>query len=111
MLGYLDASSFFMIAIQAFWLVALAAADRIAISPLLPISLAIRSTSTWAMPWAVAWLTKRLRQPGLVSESNVTTLVPAVMACLIASQGALGSSAEMTRALKPCCAAVLMNGT
>src|SRR5438128_1886718 len=102
MWGYLEASSFFMIAIQAFWLVALAAALRMAISPDLPISLAMRSTSTWAMPWAVAWLTNRSRHPGPVSESKVTILVPADIACLIASHGALGSSAEITSALMPC---------
>src|SRR5690348_4570390 len=99
MFGWLAARSFFIVAIQAFWFVALAAAERIAISPESPISLAIMSTWTLAMPSAVAWLTNRSRQPGPVSESNVTTFEPADMACLMASHGALGSSAEMTSAL------------
>ena len=64
--------------IQAFWFVALAVADRIAISPSSPICSAIRSTWTLAMPSALAWLTNRSRQSGSVSESKVTTLVPAV---------------------------------
>src|SRR6476646_4978194 len=111
MFGWLAASSFFIVAIQAFWLVALAAADRIAISPESPMSWAIMSTCTLAMPSAVAWLMNTSRQSGLVSESKVTTLMPADMACLRASQGADGSSEEMTMALVPCWVAVLMNGT
>src|SRR5580765_7306195 len=111
MFGWLAARSFFIIAIHAFWLVALAAADRIAISPESPICLAIMSTCTLAMPSAVAWLTNTSRQSGLVSESKVTTLMPADIACLSASHGADGSSEEITIALVPCCVAVLMNGT
>ena len=44
MFGWLAARSFFIRSIQAFWLVALAVADRIAISPASPICLAIMST-------------------------------------------------------------------
>ena len=72
---------------------------------------AIMSTCTFAIPSAVAWFTKTSRQSGLVSESKVTTLMPADMACLRASQGADGSSEEMMIALVPCWVAVLMNGT
>src|SRR6476619_6251336 len=101
MFGWLAARSFFISAIQEFWLVALAAADRIAISPESPISLAIMSTCTLAMPSAVAWLTNTSRQSGLVSESKVTTLMPADFACFRASHGAEGASDEMTIALVP----------
>src|SRR5665647_1078017 len=68
MFGWLEVSWVFMRSIQAFWFVALAEADRIAISPVSPICLAIMSTSTLAMPSAVAWLMNRLRHSGLVSE-------------------------------------------
>ena len=61
-------SSCFMYPIQAFWLVAEAAADTIAMSPVELICFA--STSTSLVPiWAVdAWLMNRFRQPG-ASES------------------------------------------
>ena len=54
MFGWLAASSFFISSIQAFWLVALAAADRIAISPESPISSAIMSTCTAIRAFASA---------------------------------------------------------
>ena len=61
-------SSCFMNPIQAFWLVAEAAAETIAMSPLLLICLASRSTSLVPI-WAVeAWFTNRFRQVG-ASES------------------------------------------
>ena len=60
------------------------------------------------MPSAVAWLMNRSRQSGLVSESNVTTLVPASRASLSAPQMAFGSLAETTMPSTPCWAAVLM---
>ena len=82
MFGWLAASSFSITSIQAFWLVALAAADRIATSPASPICSAIMSTWTLAMPSAVAWLMNRSRHSGLVSESKVTTLAPASRASL-----------------------------
>ena len=57
-----------MYPIQAFWLVADAAADTIAIWPLLWISLASRSTSLVPICAVDAWFTNRLRQLG-ASES------------------------------------------
>src|SRR4051794_27565511 len=111
MFGWSEASSVFIWSIQAFWLVAFAAAERIAISPASPICSAIMSTCTLAMPSAVAWLMNRSRHSGLVSESKVTTLVPASRASFSASQIASLSLAETIRAATPCWAAVLMNGT
>ena len=90
---------------------ALAAAERIATSPESPIWSAIMSTCTWAMPSAVAWLMNRSRHDGSVSESKVTTLVPASRAALMESHRALGSLAEITSALMPCWAAVSMKLT
>src|SRR3954453_21940393 len=52
-------SSFFITSIHAFWLVALAVADRIAISPASPIWSAIMSTWTLPMPSGLAWLMNR----------------------------------------------------
>ena len=57
MFGWLAASSFFISSIQAFWLVALADADRIAISPRVADLLGDHVDLTLAMPSAVAWLT------------------------------------------------------
>ena len=93
---------------QAFWFVALAVAERMATSPSSPICSAIRSPCTFAMPAASAWLMNRSRQSALVSESNVTTLVPASRASFSASQMAFGSFAATSRAERPCWAAVLM---
>src|ERR1700749_4464960 len=53
-----------MYAIQAFWLVALAAADTIAIWPVSPISEASRSTSLVPIPSVDAWLMNMSRQVG-----------------------------------------------
>ena len=104
----MDASSSSIVAIHAFWLVALALADRIAISPEPPICSATSSSCTFAMPSEVAWLMNRSRHSGSVSESNVTTLVPASRASLSASQIADGSLADTISAPTPCWAAVLM---
>ena len=90
-----------MMSIQAFWLVALAAAERIATSPESPICSAIMSTWTLAMPSAVAWLMNRSRQSGFMSESKVTTLVPASRASLSESQSASASLAETISAPRP----------
>ena len=65
MSGWSAAKISSIVAIQAFWLVALAAAERIATSPASPICSAIMSTWTWAMPSAVAWLMNRSRQVGV----------------------------------------------
>ena len=111
MSGYSEAAYSCMSSIQVFWLVALAAAERIATSPAPPICSAIRSTCEVAMPSASAWLMNRSRHSGSVSESKVTTLVPALLASSRASQMAVGSLAETTRLSTPCWAAVLMNGT
>jgi hypothetical protein len=66
----------FITSIQAFWLVALAVAERIAISPLLSICLAI--DSTWFLPTSsvVTWLMKTLRASGATSESMPTIFTP-----------------------------------
>ncbi len=55
--------------IQVFWLVAVWAADRIAIWPLSPICWAISCTSVRPRSSALAWETKTSRQLALVSES------------------------------------------
>ena len=65
--GFLSSS--FMKPIHVFWLVAFGVADRIAISPLLPICLASTCTSERPRSSALAWLMKRLRPAGAVSES------------------------------------------
>ena len=70
--------------IQAFWLVALAAADRIAMSPVLLISLASRSTSDVPICSVLAWLMNRWFGQ-VTSESKETTLMPA--ACAWPSDG------------------------
>src|SRR6185437_7881933 len=67
MFGYF-LSCCFMNPIHAFWLVADAAAETIAMSPLLPVCLASRSTSLVPIAAVEAWLTNSWRQVG-VSES------------------------------------------
>ncbi len=111
MSGWFAASSSSISLIHSFWLVALAAAERIATSPLSPICSAIRSTWLLAMPAASAWLTKTSRNCGSVSESIVTTLVPALRASSRASPMAVGSLAETTSAPARCWVAVLMKLT
>src|SRR5258708_13184638 len=100
MFGYFF-SSCFMWTIQAFWFVALAAADRIAIWPLLPISLASRSTSEVPICWVLAWLMNRWLGllPQLTSESNATILIPAEAAWFSDGHSADGSLPAMTIAL------------
>src|ERR1022692_3492211 len=93
-------SSVFMYPIQAFWFVAEAAAETIAISPLLWISLASRSTSLVPI-WAVeAWFTNRFRHAG-ASESYVTTVMCLAMAEFSVGQSAAGSVADTISALAP----------
>jgi hypothetical protein len=60
------------------------------------------------MPSAVAWLTNTSRHSGLVSESNVTTLVPPCRASLSAPQMASLSLAETTMTSVSCWDSVLM---
>src|SRR5437867_13372761 len=83
-----------MYLIQAFWLVAVEAADRIANSPLYPISFA--SSWIWLRPIVSvsAWLMNSLRQ--FASESNAITAMPFAIACLSAGQTASGSLAAIT---------------
>src|ERR1700730_11177969 len=78
MFGYFF-NSCFMYTIQAFWFVALAAADKMAICPLLPISLASRSTSEVPICWVLAWLMNKWLGlvPQLTSEPNATIFIPA----------------------------------
>jgi hypothetical protein len=61
--------------IHAFWFVAEAAAETIAIWPVLLICDASRSTSLVPIAFESAWLMKTLRQAGS-SESYVTTAMP-----------------------------------
>src|SRR3954464_13126114 len=100
----------FMTLIQAFWLVALAVAERIAIWPLLPICLAI--DSTWFLPTScvVTWLTNTLRASGATSESMPTIFTPFCAACLSAGATALGSLPAMMIASGFCWTAELMIG-
>src|ERR1019366_4886247 len=97
MFGYL-LSCCFMYPIQAFWFVALAAADRIAICPLLPISLASRSTSEVPICWVLAWLMNRWvgLLPQEMSESNATILIPDWTAWFNDGHSADGSLPAMT---------------
>src|SRR5215472_5670535 len=90
----------FMYPIQAFWFGADAAAETMPMSPLLPISLASRSTSLVPI-WAVeAWLTNRSRQDG-ASESYMTTVMPLAMAAFSVGHSAVGSVADTMRMLAP----------
>lgn len=95
-------------AIQVFWFVALAVADRMATWPCPPVCSAIRSTWVCAMPSVVAWLMKTSRHSGSVSESKVTTLDPAERAWSSALQMAFGSLAEVRMTSVPCWLSVLM---
>src|SRR5260370_6938123 len=100
MFGYFFHSCL-MYTIQAFWFVALAAADRMAIWPLLPISLASRSTSEVPICWVLAWLLNRWLGlgPQLTSESNATIFIPAAAAGLSDGHAADGSLPAMTISL------------
>src|SRR3954470_4100135 len=100
----------FMTLIHAFWLVALAVAERIAIWPLLSICLAI--DSTWFLPTSsvVTWLMNTLRASGATSESMPTICMPFWAACLRAGATALGSLPAMMIASGFCWTAELMIG-
>src|SRR4051794_17083407 len=105
-------SSSFMNLIQVFWLVAFGVAERIAISP--PSGpICLDSSCTWLRPRssAAAWLMKMSRPAGSVSESYVTTLMPAALAFSSAGTTAFGSLAEMTIASCFCVVSVLMYDT
>ena len=104
--GFLSVS--FITSIHAFWFVAFAVAERIAISPLLPICLAI--DSTWFSPTScvVTWLTNTLRASGATSESMATTLTSRCAACLSAGATAFGSLPAMMIASGFCWTAALM---
>src|SRR6266540_2155766 len=99
MFGYF-VSSFFMKPIQAFWFVAEAAAERIAICPDLPICLASRATSLRPIASVSAWLTNSVRQAG-ASESYVTTVIFFLIADFSVGQSADASVAETMRASAP----------
>src|ERR1700733_5122721 len=101
-------SSSFMYLIQAFWLDAVEAAERIAHPPLSPISLP--GVWMWLRPIVsgAALLMKSWRQ--FVSESNVTTATPLAIACLSCGQSAAGSLPAMTIALAPVWMAVWIAG-
>src|SRR5579885_762156 len=103
-------SSCFMKPIQVFWFVAVLAAERIAIWPVLLICWASRSTSLVPICVLSAWLTKTVRASGSTSESKLTTLMPWAIACLRAGATALGSSPEMTMALTCCSVSVVIKG-
>src|SRR5262249_1527493 len=100
-----------MYLIQVFWLEAFGVADRIAKSPLPPISLARVWTRLWPIPSAEAWLIKISRPSGAVSESSVTTEIFWPIAFLRYGTSALGSLAAIRIALCRCVIAVLMYGT
>src|SRR6266542_4509354 len=108
MFGYF-VSSFFMKPIQAFWFVAEAAAERIAICPDLPICLASRATSLRPIAYVSAWLTNSVRQAG-ASESYVTTVIFFLIADFSVGQSADASVAETMRASAPFLIAALMAG-
>src|SRR5215469_13879826 len=99
MLGYL-AISCFMYPIQAFWLVAEAAADTIAICPLSWSSVASKSTSLVPIAAVSAWLMNRFRQVG-ASESYMTTVMPFLMADSSVGHSAVGSVADTMSTLAP----------
>src|SRR5665647_201922 len=107
----LDASSASMYLIHSFWLVALAVADRMAMSPAPPICWAMSSTWIRATSLATTWLTKRSRHVGLVSESKATILAPPLRASVSAGQTASGSLAAITMALVPAWVSALMKET
>src|SRR3954453_6986002 len=100
-----------MYLIQVFWLVALAVAERIAMLPSLLICLASVCTSVRPRSSAEAWLMNMLRPSGAVSESYVTTLMPASIAFLSAGTMALASLAEIAIAPTFWVLSVLMYGT
>src|SRR6201991_4582133 len=100
-----------MKSIQVFWFVAFGVAERIAMSPPSGICLASSCTSERPRSSAAAWLMNRSRPSGAVSESYVTTLMPAARAFCSAGTTAFGSLAEMTIASCFCVVSVLMYDT
>src|SRR3954467_12441782 len=108
-LGSLSVS--FMTLIHAFWFVAFAVADRIAIWPLLPICLAI--DSTWFCPtsFVVTWLTNTLRASGGAAECIATAFTPRCAACFRPGVTAFGSLPAMMIAGGFCWTIELMIGT
>src|SRR5690348_9741384 len=87
-----------MAAIQAFWFVALAAAERIAIWPeSVPMLWTSRSTSEVPIFSVSAWLMNRW-SGHVTSESNETTLMPAAWACFSDGHRADGSLPAITMA-------------
>src|SRR5215467_13823816 len=84
-----------MYPIHEFWFVAVAAADRIAMSPALPICLASRSTSDVPICFVSAWLMNRWFGHW-TSESNDTILMPALYAWPSDGHSELGSLPAMT---------------
>src|SRR3954463_1165911 len=97
--------------IHAFWLVAFAVAERIAIWPSLLICLASVCTSLRPRSSELAWLMKICRASGAVSASKETTLIPASAAFLSAGATAFASFALITIADTFCVVSVLMYGT
>jgi hypothetical protein len=95
------ASSSFITLIQEFWLVAFGVADRTAISPAPPASSLAIFTRLSPMPCVVAWLMNTSRQVFEASESNETTLMPALRAWFNEGQTAFGSLAAT--AITSCC--------
>src|SRR5579862_1583170 len=95
--------------IHAFWFVAEAAAETIAIWPAPPICFASRSTSLAPIPCGVAWLMNRLRQAG-ASESYVTTVIPFCIAEFSVGQSADASVADTSRMFAPLVIAAWMAG-
>src|SRR5262245_53638566 len=95
--------------IHAFWFVADAAAETIAMSPLLPICFA--SSCTWLRPIAAvsAWLMNSERHFG-ASESYVITGIFLAIAERSAGQSAALSVAETIRAFAPFVIAALIAG-
>src|SRR5215211_6222599 len=86
--------------IHVFWFVADAAAETTAISPVLLICFASRSTSLAPIPFEFAWLTKRFRHAG-ASESYVMTVILRAIACFSVGQSAEASVADTIRAFAP----------
>ena len=105
-------SVFFMSSIHWFWLVAVAAAERMAMSPVqfgtISHAQSARLTPT---PLKSTWFTNTLYAPTAGLESNPTTLMPEAMAAFRSGATASLSSAEMMIAWTCCVVRSLMKGT
>src|SRR6476619_356954 len=101
-----------MRSIHAFWLVAVAAADRIAMSPV-QFGASSHAQSARLTPTTLKsnWLKKTLYAPTAGLESKPTTLMPAAMAAVRSGATASLSSAEMMIELTCWVVRSLMNGT